>query len=329
MIIRLFRENQIFTVLLTLLLSFLAGFYIIVSKSFSPGFSYIYLKSFYVIVPALKQIGDYKILSTLLNLLLVLCVGFYLSRIMIKYSIITMRSFLPMFIFLILSIPYFSEYNGFSYPLLTLLALLATLDMIFADIDLKTTSFRFFDGTLLLSIASFFNIYFIFFVVLIIIIWIQYRGFNWREFAFIILGTIIPYLILFAVLYLKGIHISPIVNQFNGLTEIKSVIPLGSTVYYIIGLFGLIVLIGSVHIIRDYVKMKIIVRKYSLIFLFLFLSVLLIALLFPLIERDIIFFFALPISFLFSYYFSNCETNILNQILFLSLIAGSIASVIF
>jgi hypothetical protein len=329
MIIRLFRENQIFTVLLTLLLSFLTGFFIIVSKNFSPGFGYIYLKSFYVIAPSLKLIGDYKALSTLLNLSLTIIIGFYLSRIMIKYSIITMRSLLPMFIFVVLSIPYFKEYTGFSYPLLTLLALLASLDMIFADIDLKTTSFRFFDGTLLLSVASFFNIYFIFFIVLLIIIWIQYRGFNWREFAFIVLGTIIPYLILFAVLYLKGINISPIVNQFKGLSELKSVIPLQDSLYYFVGLLGLSVLIGSAHIVRDYVKMKIVIRKYSLIFLYLFMAVLLIAFLFPIIERDIIFFFALPLSFLYSYYFTKCETNIFNQLLFLALIAGSLATIIF
>lgn len=329
MIVRLFRENQIFTILLTLLLSFLTGFYVLVSNNFSPGFSSIYLKSFFVIVPALKAIAYYKVLSTLLNLLLILFIGFYLSRITIKYSIIAIRSSLPMFIFFLLSIPYFTEYSGFSYPLLTLLALLASMDMIFAEIDLKTTSYRFFDSAMIISAASLLNIYFIFFIVFILIIWLQYRGFRWREFIFVVLGTLVPYLILFAVLYLRGINSTPIIYGFKDLTQVRSVVPIGNTGYYVLGFLSFLTLVGSVHIIRDYAKMKIVIRKYSLIFLFLFFIVFLIALFFPLIERDIIFFFALPLSFLFSYYFTHCRTNIFNQLLLLALIAGSIATVIF
>ncbi len=119
MIIKLFRENQIFTLLLTFLLSSLAGLLVILTKDFTPGVSSIYYKSIFAIVPALKSINDFKFLSTFLNILLILYCGLYLSRITVKYQIFPIRSLLPMFIFFILSIPYFAEYNGFSYPLLT------------------------------------------------------------------------------------------------------------------------------------------------------------------------------------------------------------------
>ncbi len=329
MIIKLFRENQIFTVLLTLLLSFLIGFLVILTKSFTPGFSYIYLKSFFALVPKLKAISDYKVLSTLLNILLILLNGYYLSRIIVKYRIIPSRSSLPMFIFFILSVPYFAEYNGFSYPLLTLLILIVSMDMIFAEIELKTISYRFFDSTMLISAASLFNIYFIFFVLFVLIIWIQYRGLKWREFAFIIIGAVVPYLILFAVLYIIGKDISPILYEFKDIFQVKSVIPLSNAFYYILGILGFLTLVGSVQILRDYGKMKIVIRKYSIIFFLLLIIILLITLFFPMIEKDIIFFFALPLSFLLSYYFANCKTSIFNQLLLLALIFGSLATLIF
>jgi hypothetical protein len=326
MIIKLFRENQIFTILLTLLLSSLVGLLVILTKEFTPGVSSIYYKSLFAIVPTLKSINDFKILSTCLNILLILLCGFYLSRITVKYQIFPIRSLLPMFVFFILSIPYFAEYSGFSYPLLTLLVLLSALDMFFANIDLKGTSYRFFDGALLISTASLLNIYFIFFIGFVFVVWIQFRGYKWREFIFILLGTIVPYLVVFSMLYLTDISFSPIVNEFKNIAQIHSIISYNNnSLYYMIGFIGFMTLASSVQILRDYVKMKIVVRKYSLVFLLLFLFVLLLALVFPLIERDIIFFFALPLSFLFSYYFNNCKINIFNQILLLVLIFGSIA----
>lgn len=328
MIIWIFRENQIFTTLFTLLLATITWLYVIITKSFIPDFNSIYLSTTFYYLPGLKSINELKILSSGLNVLLVLICGLYLSRIIFKYNILHGRSSLPMFIFFILSIPYFTEYNGFSYPLLTLTILIIVIDMIFASLDKKSNSYRFFDSVFLISTASLLNTYFIFFVVFILLIWIQFRNLRWREFVFIILGTVTPFVILIAILYLNNQEILPVFNAFSELKGIKIVYPFDTKIYYLIGITGFLIIVSSFLVIRNYVKMKILTRKYSLIFLFLFFSVLLIAYFFPLTERDVIFFFAMPIAFLLGYYFSICKVNIFNQILFLALIIGNLLVII-
>lgn len=319
MIIRLFRENQIFTLLITFLFSSLTILLSLQIQSFTPDIDSLYLHSIFKFFPGLKSINNNQVLSTMFNVILTLVCGYYLSRIATKYAILHIRASMPMFIFLILVLPFYSKFQGFSYGLFSLLPLLAVIDMIFASLDNKDLAYRFFDSTLLITITSFFNPYLIFLIILILAIWIQYRNLRWREFLFILFGTVLPFIFFITYLYIADKQFEPLFEPYKNVGRIKTVFNLKAPHYYLIAFIGLLILSASYQITRNYVKMKIIVRKYSMIFLLIFLNILLIAIFYPFAGKDILFFFAMPLAFLFSYYFSVCKMNIFNQLLFLIL----------
>jgi hypothetical protein len=324
MILKLFRNNQIFaslfTSLLTVLLWYASGFHNAISGVESTCNS-----ALLYVVPTIRQIDSMRAVSSAINLIVLVFCSVYFSRIFVRYQIIPQRTSLPSLMLILISAPYFQLYSGISFPLLSFFILLIILDMLFSTIDSKTTSMRFFDSALILSIASLINFYFLCFTLFLIFVWIQFRGFGkWRELVYIFIGIAIPYLFYFTGLYLADIDIRGILNANLILCENRHSIPLSIPLYALGGLTALLILVASIHIIQKYMKMKIVTRKYSLIFLSLFTVILLITIFYPGIGSDIIFFLSLPIAFLFSYYFSTCRMNLFSQILLILLIAGNI-----
>jgi hypothetical protein len=330
MIIKLFRENQIFSVFVTAALSIslwmISGFYAPVGT----GIEVTSNSALLFLLPAVRQINNFRIISASLNIIILLFSSLYFARIIVRYQIIPQRTSLPSFLLLLISAPYFQFYNGLSFPLISFFILLIILDILFSVIDSKATSMRFFDISLILSVASFFNFYFLFFMVFLIFVWVQFRGIQrWRELVYIFLGVIIPYAFYFAALYLANIKISGFLNADLIFQNNRLYLPISKPLYMLGSVFGILILIASLHIIQKYVKMKIITRKYSLIFLSLFFVIFLITILYPGIKSDIVFFLSLPVGFLLSYYFSTCRLTIFNQILLILLIAGNILIFVF
>lgn len=328
MIIRLFRDNQILSVLFSSLLSvalwIISGFH----KIYEPPAISVLNSGLFYVAPGLKQMDSAQVLFSAVNVIVLLLSSFYFSRIIVRHQIIPQRTSLPSLIFVLISSPFFISYNGLSYPLLTLFVLLVILNMLFQTIDSKVTSMRFFDSALILSFASIINFYCLFLALFLIFIWLQYRGLaRWRELVFIIVGITLPYLFFFAGLYIADITISGFLNSLFVFKGNKISLP-GFPSLYVLGIFtGILILIASKHILQKYVNMKIVSRKFSLIFLSLFFVTLLIAMLYPGVESDIIFFLALPVGFLLSYYFSTCRINLFNQILFVLLIVTNLVVV--
>jgi hypothetical protein len=328
MIIRLFRDNQIFVVFVCFLISvflwIISGFNSVfdhssVTSNYSPVFQ---------VFPILKEIDTYQAVAAFLNALMLYLSSFYISGIVVRYQIIPRRTALPMFIFMILSLPYFISYTGFSYPLLTFIILLTILDLIFSSIDTKKTNFRFFDSALMLSAASLVNAYFIYLAIFLVFVWVQFRGGKWREILFLLFGLLIPYMFYSAILYIINKDFLSTFYAFTHFKELTFNLSIPKAYYYLGVFLAILLVIGSVHIIKNYGKMKIITRKYSLIFLSLFATILLTLFIFRAIGIDFIFYLVFPISFLFSYYFSTCRTNFLNQVLFVVFIASNILIVL-
>ena len=320
MIIKLFRENQPFTFIISFLFAIAIWVFVSIKKSFCAEYHLLYNTNFFYLIPSLRNINDYMVLSAGINILLVFLNGAYLSRIIVKYQIIPHRTILPSFLFILLTAPYFANYNGLSFPLITLSILLFVIDILFGSLEQKGVSYGYFDSSLLLSIASFINVYILFYFVVILIILILFKGLSGRELMFMIIGIAFPYLILLSILYLFDHNIKEVFNSFviyNATTIIHPTL-----IQIVLGAFSLFMVIaGSIKILGYYVKMKIATRKFSLIFLYLFLITLLIANFYPVVNKDIIFFLAAPTSFLFSFYFSTCKINLFNQILFISLLS--------
>jgi hypothetical protein len=323
MLIKVFKENQGFTFLFLLLLSAVLWALVVFRKTIEPGVLSLYDHSIFFLFPSLKNINQNFSLSIVLNILLILISGYYLSRIVIKYQLIPGRSILPMLTFFFLSLPWFSTYRGFSYALFTLPVLLYITDILFRSAEEKRLSFAYFNAAMIISVASLFNFFIAFYLLFIFFLFFRLRGGLWREVLFIILGAILPYVVFFAMLYLFDADIQSFLSSYIILNTYHFVFEATNPEILLLLFLGIFFFVASWKAMNQYVKMKIIVRKYSVLLLVLFALSIILGLLFQSINRDIMLFIAVPLSFLFGFYFTTCRTNIFNQILFLLFMAGN------
>ena len=176
---------------------------------------------------------------------------------------------------------------------------------------------------MILSAASILNHYLVFYLLFIFFLFFRLRGARWRELVFVILGALVPYFFLFGLMYLFNADISGFLKSISVLWQYKLVFE-PDTIFKGFGIFlVLLFIIGSWQAANQYVKMKILTRKFSVTLFFLFLLSVLIVLLVPSVSQDSLFFIATPLSFLFGYYFTTCRINIFNQVLFLLFLVGN------
>ncbi|QQS52412.1 MAG: hypothetical protein IPM71_06680 [Bacteroidota bacterium] len=316
MLLKVFRENQPFTILILVLLMLVTGFMVIAHKSYVP---FVHNQSSYALfylLPGLHTLDNYPVISTVLNLSLLFISGFYLTRITIRYQLLGSRSLMPLLIFVVLSLPFFISYRGFSYVLLSIPVFLFTLDSLFRASEQKSLSYAFFNAPLILSIASMFNPFLLFFQLYVLFLLFRLRGQYWRELVFLVLGALWPYAILFALMFLTDVSFKQYFAEAIKLIKSGAGLDLSLISWIAGGFYSTLFLISSWKALNDFVKMKIIVRRLSLLFLFLFLFPLAILLLWPTTHPENLLLVAVPLSYLFSYYFSNCRINLLNQVLF-------------
>lgn len=321
MIIRIFRENQALVILLSVFTAILISVYVGIYVPFSPDFSILYHKPLYIYFPSLTDFSGLKILVTIVNLLLVLINGLYLNRLVIKYQLIQTRTSLPLILFFILSAPYFTSYTGLSFGIIALFILQIALEKLFDTAEDKGVAYGYFDSSLLLSVATLLCPYMIFFIPFFLFILVQLKGIRWREFLFVILGIFVPVVLIAGVFYIFEIDYQKIFTYFINISGFRPAYILTAYPIIWISTIGLLFLLSSFKILQDYVKMKVLTRKYSFLFLVLFAFSLLTGFSYPVIGHDYIFLLTLPISFLFTYYFTNCRLTILNQVLFIAFIA--------
>lgn len=325
MIIKAFRENQTFTFLISFLLALGLWIYTGFHSEIEPDYQSLFNTSLYFLFPELKSISNLRILCSTLNIILLFFNGFYISRIAFKYQLLPKRTILPLFLLLIITTPYFVNYNGLSFALITLTLVLRVIQILFESLEKQKTSFGYFDSALLISVASIFNFYSVFLIAFLIYVLIQLRGPGIREFLFILLGTALPYIFLVAILYLLDKDINSFLESYSLMFSMRTTFSINLYFKIALGFTAFLTIISSLSMMNDFVKMKIVTRKYSVVFLGLFIATLLIAIFYPIADKDIIFYVALPLGYLFGHYFTTCKYNLVNQVLLLLLIAGNVA----
>jgi hypothetical protein len=141
------------------------------------------------------------------------------------------------------------------------------------------------------------------------------RPFNWREWAYSLIGLCLPFLFLFSGYFLAG---RPVSDYFPGLAGLFSrnkqnfeMMQVISWVY----IFAML-LYGSYFMVATIDNMKIQGRKIFMLFLWFFVLSAVIYLAIPGSGIEMISIAAIPVSFLFSHYFYKCKKNWINEILF-------------
>jgi hypothetical protein len=324
MLLKAFRENQVFTFLILVLLSIILWIFIGLKGTYEPDYHSLYNYSAFYLFPSLRAISSKIIFSTGLNLLLVFIVGGYLSRIISRFQVIPVRTQMPLLVFWFLSLNYFTIYEGFSYSLLSLLIFLYIVDILFRSAERKTLAFTYFNSALILSTISFFNVYLLFYIAFIFFAYSLFRGVYWRELVFVILGIALPYLILYAIMYLVDINISEYNKAFRSFWQLKFAPTIDKSMLINGAYLFLLFIITSGNTLNSYVKMKILTRKYASALLGFFVLTVLLALFVPIVDRAILFFLFTPLSFLFAHYFVTCKITIVNQVMFFLFMFGNV-----
>jgi len=253
----------------------------------------------------------FRVLSMLIALLIILTNAFLLIQLNTIHIFIPVRTQLPALFYIVLTAG-FNPTHQLTPALVDSLLVIIILYRLFATYKIDGPSVNFLDTGFLIAVAS--MIYFpaILMFLFLLVSLVMLRPLNWREWVYVFLGLMLPYLFVISGYYVAGVPIRDFFPGFGGLFQHHK------QTYSIIQLVGWIFVAGmmiyaSYFLASAIDNMKIHGRKIFMLFLWLFLFAVIIYLVIPGVGMDIVSIAAIPLSYLFSHYFCNCTRNWINE----------------
>jgi hypothetical protein len=260
------------------------------------------------------SVFNYKFsgLASFIALLLLIVNGYLLLQLNTVHFFIPFRTQLPLFFYLLLTLG-INQLHQLTPALVASTLIILMFYRIFHAYKTEGISLNFVDAGLLISLASLFYFPAIFFFPALLTGLVIMRPFIWREWVFAVIGLLIPYLITFSGYYLLDI---PGSELFRGMettfTHVSRSLRLSQVINW--SYILLFTLIGSYYMSNAIDSMKIHARVFFEMFLVFFLFSVLIFLLVPGAGTAMVYFVAIPLSYLFSHYFIKCERNWINEL---------------
>jgi hypothetical protein len=258
-------------------------------------------------------------LLTIFSIIGILFIGFYLVRISINNLIIQTRSQFPALFVVIISSLIFQA-GIFSMSIIGAIFLLIAFDRLIASMEKQNLNFRYIDGGILLAIGSLFYMNLILFLPFLWVAQIIIRKINSREVLFTVVGFLVPYIYVLSGAYLYNFAIPEIFRQiyFTLTTPIKNVYDWEIIVG--ISIFLAFTIYASIFAILKFGSKKIQTRKLYQLLFYLFIICLVIFILLPSGNFELFIISSIPLSVLFSIYFTECAENLFNSIFLIILI---------
>ena len=261
-------------------------------------------------------------LATIIALILILIIAFYLTNFNTRLFFITERTLLPGTLYIILS-GFFVSLQGFLPVLPAVLLLLMSLDRLLAAYRKSGIAYSFFDASLLLSLGSMFYFNLIWFFPVIIIGLLLLRTPSFREIALSVFGLITPYIVTYAILYIGGKDLS----SFTGLI-VRNIVVETLSYYWsplVLTLFLLgtvILLIGIFHLAGLFNKKKIRTRKIFSILIWLLIFSVGIFFLVPSASIEIYYILLIPSVFVITHFIVFLKEKKIANIVFAIFVLG-------
>jgi len=184
-----------------------------------------------------------------------------------------------------------------------------------ATYKIEGISYNFLDAGFLTALASLIYLPAAGFFAFLIIALALLRPFNWREYAYALIGMALPYFFLEAVQFLTGRPAGGFFTDPGRL--LKGVGPeMRLTAWISTGYMLAMLGYGSYFMLTTIDNMKIQSRKMFMMFLWLFLLSALMGITIPAMGADFVYFAAMAVAFLFSHYFQKGAKHWLNEVLF-------------
>jgi hypothetical protein len=257
-----------------------------------------------------------NIIRKIIALILLIANSLWLSRISTKFILVKIRTYLPALFygFICSGMVFLQDLNP---ALFAVIFLIPAIEKMFSSYKEEELSYKYFEAALLISIGSMFYSRAALFMFVLWTALAILRTPNWREWTTSVIGFILPYIFLTLILYLldknigeyyfniaSNFRISRDVNFFN----------LFSIINYSFLLF--LVAIASFQMIRIYQGLKIYARIYYRIFFWMFILTLMFGIAFYNQSAELLYFLAIPISYILTFYFYSLKLDWLGEIMF-------------
>ena len=257
-----------------------------------------------------------------------LITGYLLVALNHRYLFLKTRSLLPLFFFLTLTSPVvgLSEINNFT---LTIPVFVIILHIIFRTYRNNRLDLTFYSAAFWIGMASLLSLKSSFFMIVIWISLLSLRPFYPREWLVSLFGFLTPWALYFGIFYLIGHDpenlLGNILPAFLSTHPGRSL----STMQFIFLIYlGVLTIAGTVFLFLSLPAMKTRSRKFHMIFFWS--AVLALFLMFRFRSGWLSFFtfLAIPLSYLYAFYFAAEKSSLVKRILFDLYFAGIIALIV-
>lgn len=271
--------------------------------------------------------AGFEIIRGIIALVLLIINALWLTRINTKFILIRMRTYLPalFFGFICSSLIFLQDLNP---AIFAISFFIPAVERIFQSYKEEGLSYKYFEAGFLISLGSLFYSRAALFMVVVWIVLSILRSANLKEWALSIAGFIVPYIFLIFILYFTDRNIpeyfSSLATNFRITRGMEFM-----NIYYIIFFLFLLFLIGisSLQMIRMYQGLKIYARTYYRALFWIFVFTLILVSVFYNQSAELIYFLAVPVSYILTFYFDSLKLNWLGEILF-SLFFGLVILVV-
>ena len=281
----------------------------------------IYTRQDYLYMPLSKMIfnlvGYNSFFSKLIAIILVLLNSLLLVRMNIAYNFIRARTYLPAIMYIVL-LSHIKQIQILNPALMASVFIILAINKVLQTFKKERLAIQIMDAALLLSIASLFYFPSLFLITYLWIGLIILRPFRWREWAFSILGTIIPYFVYACIAYMKGMKMTiPIMKIINIPYIIKW--HAGENIFSLLffGYASLLIILASLQMLKLFGTKKVHSRKFFIFFLWLFILTAALYFLISSTTIEIFYINAISLSFLFAHYFVNLKSGWISELMFI------------
>ncbi|MBN2613974.1 MAG: hypothetical protein JXB00_20620 [Bacteroidales bacterium] len=318
MFLRLFKSNRPAVVILLPLIVILAWL---------PGFSDTSFVTFpfdSFPAPLYKPLIDFCtshiVVSKIISLFLLFMMSILMVRLNIRYFFIPERTYMPAFIYLMITSGVIMLQRC-TPVLFASLILLLVFYRIFESYKYQGIAYHYFDTALMVSFSGLIYFNSLFFIIFIWLGLIILRTPKWREWVFSIIGFILPFLFLMAYYYFFDKDLGELSLTFRTsiIARSKMISDTSGLVVFLVVL-ALIFLVSSFFMLNKYDTKKIHARKFFLYFFWVFALSVMLYFIVPSFGVDLILIIAIPVTFLISHYFVFARLNFFTRFIFSLLI---------
>jgi len=260
-------------------------------------------------------ISEVPVLSLIVAVVLVFLYGYLLVNLNIKFFFLETRTQLPQLFYIAIS-GVFIYLRYFSPALAAVFFIILIIYRLFNTYKSDKLSMHFFDAGFLLAVATLIYLPSFFFFPVILLVLFYFRSSSWQEWIYPFIGFFIPILFWASYLFLTDQDIGLIYQEFSGLFQQAA----GNKTYSLVqlifyGYVGLLIIIGSIHMMLIIGGRKIQSRVFLIFFFWFFIVSIILFLLIPASGIEFIYFAGIPVIYLLSNYFQTCRNTRMNNIL--------------